>query len=106
MLSVTEALNLDIWQENIPALTYLNGLMLFVAGLSIVRFHPLRRGWPLVITGIGWFLLLGGAYRMFFPEAPQANSGWLPYLIFVFMLMAGGLLCYQGYFAKPPNQAP
>ena len=38
-LTISEALNLHIWRVNIVPVTYLNGLILFVAGLSIVRAH-------------------------------------------------------------------
>lgn len=38
-LTISEALNLHIWRVNIVPVTYLNGLLLFVAGLSIVRAH-------------------------------------------------------------------
>jgi len=38
-VTASEALNLDIWSGVSPALVYLNGVLLFVAGLAIVRTH-------------------------------------------------------------------
>lgn len=32
------------------------------------------RGWPVVVTLVGWFTMLGGLGRMFFPEPVQQGS--------------------------------
>jgi len=37
--TITEAMNGHIWDTSIPAVVYLNGTILFVAGLSIVPAH-------------------------------------------------------------------
>lgn len=37
--SIGEALNLDIWDTNLAPVTYLNGTLLFVAGLALIRAH-------------------------------------------------------------------
>lgn len=89
-LAISEAMNLHIWANNIAALTYFNGALLFVAGLAIVRAHNHWRGWPVLITLTGWFCMLGGLYRMFFPEAPQAPqkqtpiSDWVSFLLLAY----------------------
>jgi len=50
------------------ALIFLSGILLFVAGLAIVRVHNRwASGWPVVVTVIGWLALLGGLARMLFP---------------------------------------
>ena len=36
-------------------------------GIIIVAFHDVWRGWPLVITLIGWALLLKGTLHLLFP---------------------------------------
>ncbi|MBZ5514411.1 MAG: hypothetical protein LAN62_06140 [Acidobacteriia bacterium] len=38
-LGVTETLNLHIWATNIAPVIYVNGTILFVVGLAIVRAH-------------------------------------------------------------------
>jgi hypothetical protein len=43
-LSASEALNYRIWEENLAPVTYLDGALLFVGGLSIVRTHNCWRG--------------------------------------------------------------
>ena len=65
-------MNLDIFSHTSAHLVYLNGLLLFVAGLSIVRAHNVwATGWPLLVTLIGWLILLGGLIRMIAPVSAQ-----------------------------------
>ena len=61
-----------------PALVgvgYLNGTILFVAGLAIVR-HDNRRsgGWPVLVTLTSWLAILGGLLRMVAPAATQSAA--------------------------------
>jgi len=71
-IPISEAMNLRIW-TNVPAyFVYFNGTLLFVAGLSIIRDHNRwTSGWPVLVTLIGWFLILGGLVRMFAPVFAQ-----------------------------------
>jgi hypothetical protein len=74
VLGASEAKNYRIWQSNSAPVVYLNGLLLFVAGLSIVRAHNLwRRSWPVMVTLVGWFAILLGLFRMFAPEAQRTG---------------------------------
>ena len=75
VLGASEAKNYRIWQTNSAPVVYLNGLLLFVAGLSIVRAHNLwTRSWPVMVTLVGWFAILLGLFRMFAPEAQRAGQ--------------------------------
>lgn len=68
-ITISEALNVHIWAANIAPAIHLNGTLLFVAGLSIVRAHNhWIRGWPVIVTLVGWFAILAGLLRMFVPE--------------------------------------
>jgi hypothetical protein len=67
-------LNLGQWRElaaqftRDPALIYVVGIAVFVAGLAIVQRHNVwSGGWPVVVTVFGWLVLLGGLVRMLFP---------------------------------------
>lgn len=81
-LSASEALNAHIWADVHPTLTYLNGLVLFVAGLAIVRFHNRWvLDWAICITLVGWFVMAGGLLRMTFPEAPQVTDRTVFYIV-------------------------
>lgn len=75
VLNLSEILNAHIWSAVTPTQTYLAGALWFVAGLSIIRAHNLwTRSWPVLITIMGWFIMLGGMSRMFFPEAVQEGA--------------------------------
>ena len=59
-----------------PALILLSGILLFVAGLAIVRAHNIwAGGWPVLVTVFGWLILLGGLARMLFPDPNRRNRG-------------------------------
>ncbi|HXQ13916.1 MAG TPA: hypothetical protein VN814_04760 [Caulobacteraceae bacterium] len=76
-VTVSELLNFQIWSSVGAPVVYLNGALLFVAGLVIVRNHNVwRLGWPLLVTLSGWALLAAGLFRLFLPEAHQAS--WNP----------------------------
>lgn len=97
-LAATEALNLDMFAGQIPPVVYLNGAMLFVAGLALVRAHNLWTWrWPVLVTLTGWVLLFGGLYRMAAPAAPQAPAGGESYAMFAALALVGAFLSYKGY---------
>ncbi len=51
-----------------PALIFLSGVLLFVAGLAILRAHNVwTGGWPVLVSALGALAVLGGLGRMFFP---------------------------------------
>lgn len=69
VITISETINAHIWATNIAPVIHLNGGLLFVAGLAIVRAHNLWvRGWSVVVTLVGWFVMLLGLLRMFAPE--------------------------------------
>jgi len=68
-ITITETINVHIWADNTAAGVFLNGGLLFVAGLAIVRAHNLWvRNWPVVITVVGWAVMALGLFRMSAPE--------------------------------------
>jgi hypothetical protein len=51
-----------------PCLIFLSGILLFIAGLAIVRAHNIWvGGWPVLVTVLGWLAILSGLVRMLFP---------------------------------------
>ena len=77
-LGLTEAMNMDVFATQIAPVVYLNGAILFVAGLAIVRTHNVWTWrWPVIITLVGWVGLIGGLFRMAAPNAPQAPDNVL-----------------------------
>jgi uncharacterized membrane protein HdeD (DUF308 family) len=99
-LAVTEALNLHIWKASFPALVYLDGTLLFIAGLSIIRIHNLwARMWPILITLVGWLALGMGLYRMVAPEAQQLGKSTITYILLGLLFICGSILTFKGYTA-------
>ncbi|MGB8339326.1 MAG: hypothetical protein WCD07_02180 [Burkholderiales bacterium] len=97
-LSLSEAINYQIWAVNIAPVTYLNGSLWFLAGIAIIRAHNhWVRGWPVMVTLMGWFVSLMGLWRMFFPEAKQCGDITNMYFVFVGLFVMGVFLTYKAY---------
>jgi hypothetical protein len=97
-ITLSEALNLRIWATDIAPVTYLNGCILFVVGLSIVRAHNLwRLAWPVLVTLIGWGAVVGGLFRMFAPRAHQGGQNPATYAVITLLLAIGVFLSIKGY---------
>jgi uncharacterized membrane protein HdeD (DUF308 family) len=82
-----------LYDAQIPPVVYLSGVLFFVAGLAIVRFHNIwLRNWTVLVTLCGWLFLLLGLVRMFgaaqYSQATASASSW------VFMLLEGCLLVF------------
>lgn len=99
--AVSEVMNLRIWATGLPPLTYLVGLLWFIAGFSIIRVHNRwALDWTVAITLVGWFLTLGGLIRMFFPELQQGNQNTPAegtYAVNAALLTAGLLMTFNAY---------
>jgi hypothetical protein len=87
-----------------PALIFVSGFPLFVAGLAIVRAHNRwAGGWPLLVTILGWLTLLGGLSRILFPTrladiaVPLVQSTGLLATVAVVLLVVGAFLSFKGY---------
>jgi hypothetical protein len=74
VVTSSETLNLRIWEGAPATLVYLNGCLLFAAGLAILRAHNVWVWrWPVLITIVGWLALAAGLFRTFLPGAPQGG---------------------------------
>ena len=104
VLAVSEAKNLQIWAVGMAPLTYLAGLLWFLGGLAIVSLHNRwSAGWPLAITLVGWFFLLGGLFRLLFPDAQQGNQNTLAvaaYALDAVLLALGLLMTFKAYWPR------
>lgn len=85
------------------ALIFVSGVLLFVAGLAIVRAHNVWTGWPVLVTVLGWLAIIGGLIRLFFPArlaAIAANMGQHRAFVIVaaiILLLLGGFLSFKAY---------
>lgn len=96
----------QLYDAQIPPVVYLSGVLLFVAGLAIVRAHNLWvRAWPVLITATGWSFLLLGLIRMFAAGQYRQTSAEVNSI--TFMVIEGVLLVvalaitYYGYRREP-----
>lgn len=96
-LTLSEAMNFHIWAVNIAPVTYLNGFLLFIAGVSIIQVHNHWRSWPVLITLAGWVCIFGGMYRMFVPEAPQAPQTTMTNIGLGVLFAVGIFLTFKAY---------
>lgn len=86
------------------AMIYLSGLLIMVTGLALVNTHNLwNRGWRLIITILGWLMVIGGALRIVLPRQVELIGGTAfgePATITICGLIAlllGLILTYYGY---------
>jgi uncharacterized membrane protein HdeD (DUF308 family) len=103
-VTISEAMNLRIWTTSAgPSLApfvYLNGTLLFVAGLSIVRVHNRWTGvWPVLVTLIGWLAILGGLIRMIAPVSAQrtGQNTTAVFALLIVLLAIGIFLTVKAY---------
>ena len=83
-----------LYDAQIPPVVYLSGVLLFVAGLAIVRAHNVwRRDWTVLVTLSGWFFLLVGLFRMFAAGLYQRSSANASSMFF---MMLEGILFVLG----------
>lgn len=95
-----------LYDAQIPPVVYLSGVLMFVAGLAIVRAHNhWARDWTVMVTLSGWFGLLLGLFRMFAAGQYQrgsANTSATTFMILEGVLLLGGLvMTYKAYVRDP-----
>lgn len=103
-LTVTEWMNLDIFTTALgPSFAthvYLDGTLIFVAGLAIVRAHNVwSRRWPVLITLVGWFAVVAGLGRMAAPLSSQqaGESAAVVYGSIIGLLAIGIVLTFHAF---------
>ena len=100
-LTTSEAMNYHIWDVQFPAVTYLNGLVLFVAGVSILqKEHRWTRRWPVLVTIFGWLVTAGGLARLFAPKAQQPAESAGMYAFLTAGFAVGCFLTYKAYWPR------
>ena len=108
-ITLSEMMNAHIWAAIIAPVTYLAGALWFVAGLSIIRAHnKWRGGWPVIVTLVGWFAILGGLFRMFAPEVAQqgAQNTFATFASQLVLLAAGIFLTFRAYGRELRQRIP
>ena len=91
-----------LYDAQIPPVVYLSGVLMFVAGLAIVRAHNhWARDWTVLVTLSGWFALALGVFRMFAAGVYQRRSAGTDVMVFMVaegvLLVCGLVLTFKGY---------
>jgi hypothetical protein len=87
-------------------LIFLAGLLTLISGLAIVLTHNVWvAGWPVIITIFGWLSVIGGVFRVVFPDSVRSIGGAMLEKKGMFTVsgvvtgLLGGWLCYVGYMS-------
>ena len=99
-----------LYDSQIPPVVYLSGVLMFVAGLAVVRAHNLwSRNWTVLVTMTGWFLLVLGLVRMFaasqYHQVAAGTSSTVFMLLEGVFLLVALIITYQGYRREPKQHA-
>lgn len=95
-----------LYDTQIPPVVYLSGVLMFVAGLAVVRAHNRwARNWTVLVTLTGWFLLILGLMRMFgasqYPQAVASTGSTVLMALEGALLVVALILTFQGYRRGP-----
>jgi len=89
-----------------PTLIYFSGLISLIPGLAILNVHRTwTSDWRVIITILGWLLVIGGVIRIVLPATTAALAADLyskpAVLLFVsaIVIVVGGFLTFFGYRA-------
>lgn len=96
-----------LYDAQIPPVVYLSGVLMFVAGLAVVRAHNRwARNWTVLVTLTGWFFLFLGLIRVFAAShyrQAAADTSSVVFMAFEGILLVVALvITYHGY--RRPSQ--
>jgi uncharacterized membrane protein HdeD (DUF308 family) len=95
-----------LYDSQIPPVVYLSGVLMFVAGLAVVRAHNIwARNWTVLVTLTGWFCLVLGLVRMFaasqYRQAAAVTSPAVLLSLEGVLLVVALVISYHGYRREP-----
>ncbi len=91
-----------LYDTQIPPVIYLSGVLMFVAGLAVVRAHNVwARNWSVLITLSGWFFLVLGLVRMFaasqYRQATQSTNSMTFMVLEGFLFVVALAITFKAY---------
>lgn len=91
-----------LYDAQIPPVVYLSGVLMFVAGLAVIRLHNVWvRNWTVLVTLTGWFFLLLGLVRMFcasqYDQAAKGTGSTIFMALEGALLIVALVLTFHGY---------
>ncbi len=100
--------NPTLYDTQVVPLVYLSGVLFFIAGLAIVRQHNIWVWkWQTLITVVGWFCMVLGLLRMFFPQMYKAQfqNDHVAFIVELFLILIGVFLTGKAYLPPSSNRA-
>ncbi len=92
-----------------PSLNITFGLFTLLLGLAVVVTHNVYRGWPLIVTVLGYWICMKGIILLYFPAwVNQFIAFWQDKnfnLALIPGLSMGIILLYCGFCIKPKPAA-
>ena len=89
-----------------PTLIYFSGLISLIPGLAILNVHRTwTSDWRVIITILGWLLVIGGVIRLVLPATTAALAADLYskpaalLIVSAIVIVVGGFLTFFGYRA-------
>ena len=101
VLSEMRFWNPTLYDTQVVPVIYLNGILLFVAGLTIVKNHNIWTfGWQSILTIVGYAGIILGLFRMFFPQVQQSNfeNNNSILIVEVILILVGIFLTFKAYY--------
>ncbi len=96
-----------LYDEQIPPVVYLSGVLMFVAGLAIVRAHNRwARDWTVLVTLSGWLGVVLGLLRMFaagFYQRRAADTSATVFMVLEGVLFVCGLIMTFKAYTRDGN---
>lgn len=87
-----------------PALLMIMGIFTLLLGLAIVVTHQVWRGWPILVTILGYWISLKGIFLLFFPAViNQTMMLWQDHNLYLAPLpsfIIGLILLFCGFKNK------
>lgn len=90
-----------------PSTSMILGLFTVFLGLSLMVSHPIWKGWPIIVTVLGYWITIKGIVLLFFPQ-------WINHIVkswqdknMIFApipaLVIGLILLFCGFFLRKTN---
>lgn len=107
-LSESPVVQPHLYDAQTPPVVYLSGVLIFVAGLAIVRAHNRwASDWTLLVTLSGWLGIGLGLFRMFAAERYQRAAASAPagllMVIEGILLLCGLVMTLKAYSRDAPR---
>ncbi len=102
LISESPLVQPNLYSGQTPPVIYLSGVLVFVAGMAVVRAHNVWvRNWTVLITVSGWLFLALGLVRMFaasqYLQATQGASSTTFLLLEACLLIVALIITFKAY---------